>query len=374
MFGKKKNPDTPKKKKSKSREWLDAIIFAVIAATIIRTFLMEAFTIPTPSMEESLMVGDFLFVSKLNYGPRIPMTPLSLPFIHNEIFGMKSYSEAVKWGYKRLPGFSRIKNNDIVVFNYPGMPGEPDDTRPVDKKTHYIKRCIGIPGDSLKISDGVVYVNNKETTFPYRGQKIYRIFSRGFIFDKETLTQLGITSNGPGSDMIYFSENIIMMTPATALELSQMTNIDSVVPVIHPKEYPEPRIFSFDSYHQWNQDNFGPLYIPKKGDVIPISVRNISVYRRAIAKYEGNALEEKDGKIFINGKEATSYQFKMDYYFMMGDNRYNSLDCRYWGFVPEDHVAGKAVFVWLSIDYDANLLHKIRWSRMMRFIHWGDKV
>ncbi|MEO8151084.1 MAG: signal peptidase I [Bacteroidia bacterium] len=355
-------------KKSKGREWLDAIVFAVVAATIIRTFLMEAFTIPTPSMEETLMVGDFLFVSKLNYGPRIPQTPLSLPFIHNEIFGKKSYLEKPHLDYHRLPGFSKVKNNDIVVFNYPGMPGEPDDARPVDKKTHYIKRCIGIPGDSLKIIDGVVYINNKEVPFPKRAQKIYKVYSRGFMFDKETLTELGVTN----WDMGQFDNDILMMTPAAADDLAQRTNIDSVKSVFQAKEYPENRIYCYDSLHQWNMDNFGPIYLPKRGDNIPISYKNISIYRRAITKYEGNTLEEKDGKILINGKEATAYQFKMDYYFMMGDNRYNSLDCRYWGFVPEDHVAGKAVFVWLSIDYDADLIHKIRWNRMMRFIHWGD--
>lgn len=368
MFGKKKDPNAPIKPKSKMREWFDAILFAVVAATIIRTFLLEAFTIPTPSMEETLMVGDFLFVSKVNYGARIPQTPLSIPFVHNELLGFKSYSESVKLDYHRLPGFSHIKNNDIVVFNYPGMPGEPDDERPVDKKTHYIKRCIGIGGDSLKIIDGLVYVNNKQTVFPKRAQKIYKVYANGFMFDEEVLRELDITN----WDLGQFNDNIIMMTPEAANKLAQLPNVDSVVSVYQPAQFPDNRIFCFDSLHQWNGDNFGSIYIPKAGDVVAINDSTFSIYQRAITAYEHNTLENKNGKYYINGKEASSYKFKMNYYFMMGDNRYNSLDCRYWGFVPEDHVAGKAVFVWLSLDYDASLLHKIRWSRMMRFIHWGD--
>ncbi len=368
MFGKKKDPNAPLKPKSKMREWFDAILFAVVAATIIRTFLLEAFTIPTPSMEETLMVGDFLFVSKVNYGARIPQTPLSIPFVHNELLGFKSYSEALKLNYHRLPGFQHIKNNDIVVFNYPGMPGEPDDTRPVDKKTHYIKRCIGISGDSLKIIDGVVYVNDKQTVFPKRAQKIYKVYSNGFMFDEDILRKLDITN----WDLGQFNDNIIMMTPEAAIELAQLPNVDSVVSVYQPAQFPDNRIFCFDSLHQWNGDNFGSIYIPKAGDVVAINDSTYSIYQRAITAYEHNTLENKNGKYYINGTEASTYQFKMNYYFMMGDNRYNSLDCRYWGFVPEDHVAGKAVFVWLSLDYDASFLHKIRWNRMMRFIHWGD--
>jgi signal peptidase I len=368
MFNKKETK--PKAPKSKAREWFDAILFAVVAATLIRTFLLEAFTIPTPSMEETLMVGDFLFVSKVNYGPRIPQTPLSLPFVHNEILGFKSYSEAIKIGYKRLPAFSTIKNNDIVVFNYPGMPGEPDDTRPVDKKTHYIKRCIGIAGDSLKIVDSEVYINGKPTVFPKRAQKIYKVYARAFMFDESTLYNLGITH----WDMQQFNDNILMLTPDAAQQLAQQPNIDSVVAVYQPKEYPDSRIFCYDSLHPYNGDNFGSIYIPKAGDIVPLNNMTYSVYKRAISAYEHNTLEEKNGKYVLNGKEATSYQFKMNYYFMMGDNRYNSLDCRYWGFVPEDHVTGKAVFVWLSLDYDADLLHKIRWNRLFRFIHWGDTI
>ncbi|MEO5572364.1 MAG: signal peptidase I [Bacteroidia bacterium] len=349
--------------KSKTREWIDALIFAVIAATIIRTFFIEAFTIPTPSMEEDLLVGDFLFVSKISYGARTPMTPLSFPFAHQDmpLFGGKAYSELIKLPYHRLPGFSKIKNNDIVVFNYPM-----EDERPVDKQTHYIKRCIGIPGDSLKLIDGLVYINSKPVPLDPKGQNFYLVFAQqGFTFEEKAKTRLGIT----GEDLNYLNQNLIMMTAPAAEEVRKMQGIDSLVLYYMRKEDYDTRIFPQDQRFKWNVDHFGPVWIPRKGGTIQLTPENIAIYKRAITFYEKNQLTEKDGKVFINGTETTTYTFKFDYYWMMGDNRHDSLDSRYWGFVPEDHIVGKAVFIWMSWNSEGSFLGKIRWGRLFNLIH-----
>lgn len=350
-------------RKSKTREWIDALIFAVIAATIIRTFLIEAFTIPTPSMEKSLLVGDFLFVSKVNYGARTPMTPLSFPFAHQELplIGGKSYSEAIKLPYYRLPGFSKIKNNDVVVFNYPM-----EDDRPVDKQTHYIKRCIGIPGDSISVVDGTVVLNSKKVEIPEKGQYIYDVSTNGVGFNPRILENLNITEGGPG---MAEGDLRLFMTKEAATAISKMSNVKSVHKLSAPAGVYEDYIYPHHPMFPWNVDNFGPLYIPKKGDKITLDAKNVILYKRCITKYEGNTLEEKDGKVFINGKPETSYTFKMDYFFMMGDNRHNSADSRFWGFVPDDHIVGKAVFIWMSWDANAGFFNKIRWSRLFRLIH-----
>jgi signal peptidase I len=349
--------------KSKTREWIDALIFAVIAATIIRTFFIEAFTIPTPSMEEDLLVGDFLFVSKISYGARTPMTPISFPFAHQDmpIIGGKAYSELIKLPYYRLPGFSKIKNNDVVVFNYPM-----EDERPVDKQTHYIKRCIGIPGDSLKLIDGLVYVNNKPAPLNEKGQHLYIVAAEpGFIFEEKTRVRLNITQE----DMKYLSQNLIMVTANAANEIRKMNGIINVQRYFRPKDEPNQGVFPQDPDLKWNEDNYGPVWIPRKGATVQLTPHNLITYRRAITVYEKNTLTESNGKIFLNGKETTSYTFKMDYYWMMGDNRHNSLDSRFWGFVPEDHVVGKAVFLWMSWNSDGSFLNKIRWGRLFSLIH-----
>lgn len=348
-------------RKSKTREWIDALVFAVIAATIIRTFLIEAFTIPTPSMEKSLLVGDFLFVSKVNYGARTPMTPLSVPFAHQEFLGMKSYSEALSLPYYRLPGFSDIKNNDIVVFNYPM-----EDDRPVDKQTHYIKRCIAIPGDSISIRDADVYVNGKKAVFPEKGQFYYSVQTNGTGFNPRVLKELDITDGGMGHKP---GEYLLFMTAEAAASVKKMPNVSGMTKMVTPAGVYEDYIYPHNPLLPWNVDNFGPLFVPKKGTTITLDAKNIALYRRAIEKYEGNAFEESNGKVKINGQPATTYTFKMDYYFMMGDNRLNSADSRFWGFVPEDHIVGKAVFIWMSWDTNADFLHKIRWSRLFSLIH-----
>lgn len=353
-------------RKSKTREWIDAIVFAVIAATIIRTFFFEAFTIPTPSMEKTLMVGDFLFVSKLHYGARTPMTPLSVPFTHQElpIFGGKSYSEAWKLPYYRLPGFSSVQNNDIVVFNYPM-----EDERPVDKQTHYIKRCIGIGGDTIRIIDRTVYINGKPAMLPKKSQYIYDIQTDGSSINERTLQKMDVTDGGRVS---MEGQYRFCLTQPNAKAIKEMSIVKYMQVMNQAAGQADPIIFPQDPNVPWNVDNFGPLYIPKEGATITLTKQNISMYRRVISVYEGNTLVEKDGKIFINGKETNTYTFKMNYYFMMGDNRHNSADSRFWGFVPEDHIVGKAVFIWMSWDSNGSFLSKIRWSRLFNIIHWNN--
>lgn len=353
------------KPKSKTREWIDAIVFAVIAATIIRTFFIEAFTIPTSSMEHSLLVGDFLFVSKVNYGPRTPITPLSFPFAHHTmpVIGGKSYLEWIKLPYYRLPGFSEIKNNDVVVFNYPM-----EDFRPVDKQENYIKRCVGIPGDTLQVIDKQVYINGKPLPLAEQSQDSYIIKTDGSGFNPILLHNMGINISDVmvspnGQDYQMF------LTKEVAEKIKNLPNVTSFEAITEPKGVYKEGIFPGNPRFAWNTDNFGPLYIPKKGNTLPISVDNLPLYRRAIEVYEHNTVDVKEGKVYINGKEASSYTFKMDYYFMMGDNRHNSLDSRFWGFVPEDHIVGKAVFVWMSWDEHGSFLKKIRWNRLFRFIH-----
>lgn len=359
------------RRKSKTREWIDALIFAVIAATIIRTFFIEAFTIPTPSMEKTLLVNDFLFVSKISYGARTPMTPLSFPFVHQEmpIIKTKSYSEAWKLPYYRLPGLSKIKNNDIVVFNYPGNIFYTDDDlkRPIDKKTHYIKRCVGIGGDSIKIVNGLLFVNNKPVTMPVGGQFTYTVITDGNNINPTTLEKYGIYEGANVAPGIYQ----FMITQEVANELKKLPFIKSVEPYYQPPNTPNSfaRLFPYDDKHVWNIDNYGPLYIPKEGATITLTEDNLPLYQRCIVEFEHNKLEIKNGKFFINDKEAATYTFKQNYYWMMGDNRHNSADSRFWGFVPEDHIVGKAVFIWMSWNSNGSWFGKIRWNRLFSLIH-----
>ncbi len=353
------------KKKSMGREWLDAILFAVIAATLIRTFFIEAYTIPTSSMEKSLLVGDFLFVSKVSYGARIPNTPLSFPFAHHTLpltDDTKSYLEWIKIPYYRLPGMDKIKNNDVVVFNYPM-----EDFRPVDKQENYIKRCVAIPGDTLQVKESTLYINNKQAEKPLRMQLRYHVVTDGTGFNSKSIQELGITEMGP---LDVPGEFVMFLTYENAEKIKQFSNVKSVEPYIeNPKYIDTISMYPHNSNFPWNVDNYGPVIIPKEGATVQLTAQNIALYKRIIEVYEHNKIAVTQNGILINDAPASSYTFKMDYYFMMGDNRHNSADSRFWGFVPIDHVVGKGVFVWLSLDAnESNIFKKIRWNRMFSFI------
>ncbi|PCH68509.1 MAG: S26 family signal peptidase [Bacteroidetes bacterium] len=352
-----------KQHKTKTREWIDAIIFAVIAATLIRGFLIEAYTIPTSSMEKSLLVGDFLFVSKVNYGARVPMTPLAFPFAHHTmpLIGTQAYLEWLNLPYWRLPGFEDIENNDVVVFNYPM-----EDFRPVDKRENYIKRCIGIPGDTIIIDDRTVYINGKLLETPEDMQFNYYVQTTGQglnpkVFEKYDITE-GDRLPAPGAYRLT-------LTGENVNNLKEFKSVNKVDVITRPKDFHADDLYPHDQDNfKWNIDYFGPVVVPKKDMTISISPSNVELYSRIITIYEGNEIEVKEGNIYINGAETTEYTFAMDYYFMMGDNRHNSLDSRFWGFVPEDHIVGKALFIWLSLDPNGTFFDKIRWSRLFNGI------
>jgi signal peptidase I len=352
-------------RKSKSREWVEAIAFAVVAATLIRTFFIEAYTIPTSSMEKSLLVGDFLFVSKVNYGARAPMTPVSFPFAHNTmpVVGGNSYSSLFSMPYLRLPGFQKIKNNDVVVFNYPF-----EDGRPVDKKENYIKRCVAIAGDSILVRNQQVFINGVAAENPPKMQHKYFVKTDGGGFSQKTLKELDITEGAALSPNGDFE---ITMTEEARLKMKKMQFVKQCDSVVQMQDVFVEYIFPFRKELPWNVDNFGPLYVPRKGDVITLDTINYWLYERVIRTYELNqSFEMRDGKFYLNGNPITQYTFKQDYYFMMGDNRHNSADSRFWGFVPHDHIVGKALFIWLSLDAnESNILNKIRWRRLFRGIN-----
>lgn len=399
--------DMSKRKPSMAREWTEAIVFAVIAATVIRTFFFEAFTIPTSSLEKSMMVGDYLFVSKVSYGAKIPNTPLSFPFVHHTLPGTattKSYLEWFKLPYFRLPGFGSVKNNDIVVFNYPdgdtvalnyqnqsyyqicrdanvsSLYNKPNVkievakgvfqpigevvARPVDKRENYVKRCVAIAGDKLEIRDAEIYINDKHVETPEHAQFHYFVKTKGYLFgdydpqrniipnerllDKYDIyvDEIHISDISQNQDTIEYSINMPLSSLAKVKELS---NVISAEKEITPKGVYESKIFPHSPFIPWNNDNFGPFVIPQANTTVNLDTTNIKLYDKIIVNYELNKLDIKGDKIFINGVESKTYTFKMDYYFMMGDNRQNSADSRYWGVVPNDHIVGKPVFVWMSI-------------------------
>lgn len=395
------DPDKrPSIKKSWIREWVDAIIFAVVAATIIRTFLIEAYTIPTPSMEKSLLVGDFLFVSKMAYGPRAPMTPLSFPFVHHTMplsTDRKSYVEWIKLPYYRFPGFGDVDRHDAVVFNYPDgdtlsvkfqsnrsyydlvrnegrkqVLNNPHRygkviARPVDKRENYIKRCIGLPGDTLQIRDQRIFINGILTPTPGELQYQYLVKTTGSPLNTRQLSNMGVsrTDIHPIGQGAY----IITLTDKAANQIGNMVTVTEVTRLLDPKGDWDNNTYPYDERYPWNRDNYGPIYIPEKGETIKIDTSNISLYSRVIEAYELKEVVTRNGKVYIDGEETGEYTFSMDYYWMMGDNRHNSADSRYWGFVPEDHIVGKAVFVWLSLDKEEPLFGgKVRWDKMLRVV------
>jgi len=381
QFWKKKRDDKEEevKPKSKLREWGDAILFAVIAATLIRWLIMEAYTIPTPSMEQSLLVGDFLFVSKFHYGSRTTTTPLQVPLTHQKIWftEIPSYTELIQLPSYRLPGISSIKRNDVVVFNVPPIELNEGIDYPVDLKTNYIKRCVAIPGDTLRIVDKQVYVNGDASENPPLEQFSYlvtandeineRILKRYKIYDSELMGR-------SGNSVIYQMH----LTKEVADELKALNFIQDVRIATYngsdgfgprTEKMVESNIFPDSKTFPWNGDFYGPIVIPKEGMTIDLDEKNVAMYGSTIAEYDHNEnVKIENGKLYIDGRELSQYTFKQNYYFMMGDNRHNSLDSRYWGFVPEDHVVGKAFFIWLSIDSNADFFSKIRWSRFFKLI------
>ncbi len=364
-FWKKKSPKNTKVKKSAGREWFDAILFAVVAATLIRGLFIEAYTIPTGSMEKTLLVGDFLFVSKVNYGARMPITPISFPFAHHTmpIIGTKAYWDGIQWNYHRLPGLSEVKKGDVVVFNYP-MEADPPFNRPVDKRENYIKRCQAVAGDTLRIINAQVYINGKAAETPQFGQIDYYVKTDGTDFNPQTLDDMHVGVQRATADEYYFN-----MTKEDAEVIKKWSNVKTLNPMTKPMGEYDPEIFPHNIQFKWNVDNFGPLIVPKKGWTVKLDSTNLPIYQRAISVYEGNKVEQVGKDILINGKKADSYTFKMNYYWMMGDNRHNSLDSRYWGFVPEDHIVGKALFVWMSWNTNGSFFDKIRWNRLLRGIY-----
>ncbi|MGO4877821.1 signal peptidase I [Pedobacter psychrotolerans] len=389
---KKKNDH--KKKKTKTREWVDAIVFAVVAATIIRVFFIEAYTIPSGSMERSLLIGDFLFVSKVNYGARIPMTPVAFPFAHHTmpLTGTKAYWDGIQWKYHRLPGLSEIKRNDVVVFNLPvgdtvalenqepsyyNLIRQSDwktvnsqytvNSRPVDKRENIIKRCIGIPGDVVAMKNGIVSINGKIDPLKNTGQMPYKIKLTTANVNLEVFRNLGFKVSE--MQQLDGETYIANATSEMIQKLKPLDFVKSVELSVTPSTANDGDLFPLDPNRKWNVDNFGPVKIPAKGWTVKINSNTMPLYYRVIRTYEGNKVEQKGGVWYINNQPATTYTFKMNYYWMMGDNRHNSTDSRYWGFVPEDHVVGKALFIWMSFDADASFFHKIRWSRLFKSIN-----
>lgn len=380
-------------------DWLDAVIFAVVFVTFINIFFFQAFKIPSSSMESSLLTGDHLFVSKLAFGPRIPQTPLTVPFTHNVIFGKESYSTLIQNDYRRLKGFRNVRRGDYVVFGFPDgdtvlvkAPAEdyytvcrlygkdyavrsygPVVVRPSDKKDHYVKRCVAVAGDTLSIVNGQVYVNSEAQAVWPGVQTTYSVVTNGTRINLKTLEKLGLNLSE-----LYFDESMpgYPQMPLTAEMLDQVRSCPNVVSIeeqidVYPPDYPDSylMLFPFTENFRWTRDNYGPLWIPKAGETVKLDASVLPLYERIIRVYEGNDLDiDAQGRIYVNGTETDEYTFKQDYYFMMGDNRHNSLDSRYWGFVPEDHIVGRPAMIWLSTDRNRQFPHNVRWRRFFKFV------
>ena len=375
-------------------EWVSAIVFATVAATLIHIFVFQLYVIPTSSMEKSLLIGDYLYVSKLSYGPQIPNTPLSFPFVHHTMpwsQTKKSFSEAVKWPYHRLKGLGKVERDDVVVFNFPAGDtvllenqavtyydvlrqytrefGEEAGrarlnrdytviSRPVDKRENFVKRCVGIPGDTIQIIDTELFVNGKKQAELPGKQHIYFVQSSSPI-SKYAIDNIGITE-WSGSGNYYY----MTMTEEAAERVKAMSN------VVNCTQYNDTvatgEAFPHNEGYPWTQDNFGPIWIPQKGTTVALTLENLPLYERIITAYEGHTLAVDGEQIVIDGTPANEYTFAMDYYWMMGDNRHNSADSRFWGFVPEDHIVGKATFIWFSSDKEKG---GVRWDRIFNKIN-----
>lgn len=405
-------------------DWVDAIVFALLAVYVINLYFFQNYKIPSPSLEKTLLVGDFLLVSKVSYGPREPMTPLSFPLVQHTLpkLNCKSYIEKPQWEYKRLKGFGNVKRNDIVVFNFPAgdtvasnfqqsdyyslvytfgrdvvNSGSPEYgkiiTRPVDRRENYVKRCVAIPGDTLQIIDGVVHIDGQAAEDIEGLQFNYFVETTALLFSEKMIDKLHMRKadvrlinresyKGPagqritGEDFLrnmgygdsLGSVNYVYKVPLTSESYRKLSAESSVVsikrdPLLYGKTYP------LNKENGWDRYNYGPIWMPKAGSTVALNMDNLPIYERIIHKYENNKLEVRDSVIYINDQPAQEYTFKMDYYWMMGDNRDNSSDSRFWGFVPEDHIVGKPIFIWLSLDEDKSFPRNIRWSRIFTKVH-----
>ena len=379
-------------------EWLDAVIFALIAATFVKSFFFEAYMIPTSSMENTLKTGDYLFVGKIKYGPVRPRNPLTVPLTHNVIFGKESYSRIIERPYKRMAGFRKVQRNDMVVFNFPHgdtvlvkypmddfythvrLNGEkstldhygPVKVRPPGKEDNYVKRCVAAAGDTLQVIDGQVWVNGQAQPVFSGIRSTYTLITDGQPLNKRLLEKFKVSVEEARFDNRIPGYASLPLNPQHAEELKQLRNVLSVTQNIDvfPPDYPDSQLVLFpfvvsDEY-PWTRDNYGPLWIPKEGTTVTLTSQNIPLYKRIITTYEGHTLEESDGVFYIDGEETSEYTFRMDYYFMMGDNRHNSLDSRYWGFVPEDRIVGNPLIVWFSTDKFKKFPASIRLDRLLK--------
>ena len=415
-------------------EWISALVFAITAATLVHNYFIQPYIIPTGSLEKTLLIGDFLFVSKFHYGARAPMTAVAFPMVHDTlpIVKTKSYLDFPQLPYFRLPGFQKVERNEIVVFSWPAdtvrqfFVKEKGVRKPIDKKSNYVKRCVGIPGDTLSVVDGFVHINGERSILPERaktqyvhtayrekgisGRKLlsekFKDFTRKYRIDNisnESYQALlpyiyGIYSNerdnfvviSPAAGIpvevarklrlkmseILEPQKELLLTIAEAERLSKVMELDSIVRQVNRSKTPNTSFFPNHLPYDWNEDNFGPIVLPKAGTSVALTLENLPLYKKIIREYEKNLLEVKDEAIFINGKETTQYSFQQDYYWMMGDNRHRSEDSRYWGFVPEDHIVGKPVLIWFSIEgiNDGIRNWSIRWDRVMTTVKGEGKA
>ena len=395
-----------KYEKNKASEWTEALVFAIVVATIVRTFFLEAFTIPTSSMEKTLLVGDYLFVSKVSYGPKTPNTPLTIPFTHHTFpftETIPSYSEWISLPYFRFPGLGKVKNNDIVVFNYPdgdtvsvnmqnisyyrlvrsfgwdkvntpeainpynNMPFGKVVARPIDKRDNYVKRCVAIAGDKLEIKNKQLYINGSPAANPEMMQFSYDVQFNSMQNPKKLFDKLDITDAEPYQSMQNANVWQLHLNNKNKEKIQNSIQLAQMAEKLDPVGMYDPDIFPNVASYAWNKDNYGPLVIPKAGFTVKLDTHSVHLYKRIIGVYENNDLKINGTQILINGKPETSYTFKQDYFFMMGDNRHNSADSRFWGFVPNDHIVGKAVFIWLSRSTNRSFPN-VRFERVFSFI------
>ena len=350
------------KRKSILRDWLVAISLAFVIVITIRTFIIEGYFIPSDSMEKCLLTGDFILVNKIDYGARIPITPIAYPFAEQRLPFTRNTNSYLKWiqlPYHRFPSLRPIKRNDVVVFNYPM-----DDEHPVDHRISFIKRCVALPGDTFEIINDHIYINHKKVTPPPTLEFSYHVKTDKAIFKSDTLAKMDITEGGPIST---HGDYVLTLDSEKVNELSKVNGVESVSLLSEKKGNYANMVFPQHKYFPWNIDNYGPIIIPKAGVTVSLSPDSLYLYQRIIVNYENNTLTEKKDSIFINGKYTKSYTFKMNYYFMMGDNRNNSEDSRFWGFVPENHIIGKASMILFSIKKEQNKNH-IRWNRFFKWI------